>query len=150
MKKSFSIENGIIMAYFENGGHWEVPLKDIAIIGEYTTEDGPLADDYFVCIIDKSDIQHILGSEEGAFELMKEISEKLKFDLDPKLMLSTDFSSRIMYPTSAKGKPLFDIVEIKPKSLTGRIRSAFFKKNYFVLSSDAENIIQQNSSNSGI
>ena len=136
------LENGIISAVFKDGSGWELPVSEIALIGEYSTEEGPGVDDYFLCLVDNNGSIYTIGSEEGAFRLIDDLTKFWGVDLDPRLNLCTNNESRILFPFKEKGKALFDFVDCVPKSLIERLKLIFMKRQEMKFSSTANKIIQ--------
>lgn len=110
-----------VAADFGDGARWELPLADIMIVGEYSTEDGPGAEDHFVCLIDRDGNRYDVGAEEGAAVFLKELSGSLGSELIPRLLLETQFRSCILYPQTLAGCPLFEDV-CKPNGLIEKLR----------------------------
>ena len=107
-------------------GSWEVAVGDVRIIGEATTPDGP-ADDYFLCFA--------IGPEmwfeasfyaEGRDAFLRALGERLGSPLELGLCNSTDFASRVLWPSSLTGEPMFRYEIIPPKGIVGRVLSSMF------------------------
>ncbi|CAN5175350.1 hypothetical protein BH23VER1_BH23VER1_09740 [soil metagenome] len=47
----YRIEHGELSYRSEVYGSWKLPISEITLIGEYTNEDGPMADDYFLLFL---------------------------------------------------------------------------------------------------
>jgi hypothetical protein len=88
---------------------WEVPVSEVRVIGEYTTEGGPWADDWFVLLVGKdgnwfeapADV-HNLGV------VLTGLGERLQAPIAVALANSTSFRSRILWPPSLQGQQLLD------------------------------------------
>lgn len=140
--KYVSINGDRIVVPFRDGSIWEVLLSELALVGEYTTEDGPCASDHFICVVDRSGNRYDVSDEEGASEVVKELSVALGVPLVPALSLETQFSSRILYPTAIAGKPLF-VPPAPPNSIIGRVREFFGTLSHPLnLSSEAVSVIR--------
>jgi hypothetical protein len=116
-----------------------IPLADIALIGEYTTQSGPFAEDYFVLIHDVQDRVWEIGADEGAFEALEILSSAWSIPIKPELIFSTDFRSRILFPTAMLGRPLF--VRFPFETLCERIKNSLQYRQR--LSPDALDAIEQ-------
>lgn len=119
-----SIQGGRIKAQFADGARWDVALSDIVLVGEYSTQEGPWADDHFYCVIDKEGTRYDVGDEEGASLFLDQLSSALGVCLTPKLILSTDFASCILYPLQAYGQPLF-VLPLRPQTVFEKVKSLF-------------------------
>jgi hypothetical protein len=124
MKRIF-IDKGQIVANFDDGSGWSVPASEIAIVGEYSTESGPGAEDHFICIVDHSGTCYHVGDDEGAQDLLETLSDILGSKLVPHLRLETEFKSCILFPSSFESQPLFTEPSSQKQSLRGRIASFF-------------------------
>lgn len=106
----YMIADGLISYRSEVYGSWEIPVSDVTVIGEYTNEDGPFADDYFLVFVTRDDSGWFEGSfyGSGRDELVKELSVLLGSEISLELSHSTTFTSRILWPETMIGKALFD------------------------------------------
>jgi len=104
------IADGVISYRSEVYGSWKLPVSDVSVIGEYTNEDGPFADDYFLVFVTGDDSGWFEGSFYGdrRDELLQELSALLGSEIALELSHSTTFTSRILWPETMRGKALFD------------------------------------------
>ena len=101
-------------------------MSDVRIIGEATNQSGPpLWDDYFFCFatgpglwLEASFYAH------GRDEFLCALATKLGSPLEPGLCYSADFASRILWPPTLAGEPMFRFDPITPKGLLGRLLGA--------------------------
>jgi len=139
---SYYINDNRVTVTYSDGTSWELPISEIALIGEYSTQEGPGSEDHFICIIDKEGNRYDVGADEGATRLLSELSIALGVHLEPKLILNTDFNSCILYPCSAHGSPLF----VRPPKLVtfmDQVKSFFRRGEHELrLSDEAEALIQ--------
>ena len=103
------MESGTIH-YEYQGGCWSVPVSDVKVIGEHTDDHGPGVDDYFFVFLTKTHSYEASFYAEGRDQLLDEISREFGTPLVCDLVNSTDFRSRVMWPTSLAGQPLFDFL----------------------------------------
>lgn len=129
------IQDQIITARFKDGTSWKVNLNDIALVGEYSTQDGPGGDDHFVCIVGKDGTRYDVSHEEGAVQLLNELEVNLGQPLTPQLVLSTDFRSCILYPQCAVGRPLF-LMPKKPETIIQHLKLLFSRGDHELQLSD--------------
>jgi hypothetical protein len=96
---------------------WGVALDDLRIIGEFTTPDGPLLDDYFICFVavDGATLAAPIDAD-GCRETLAELGQRLGLALEPGLVNSTEYASRILWPAELRGEALF---EFRPSAARG-------------------------------
>ncbi|MGI9242273.1 MAG: hypothetical protein ACR2RV_15855 [Verrucomicrobiales bacterium] len=102
---------GEVLTYCSDAfGSWELPITDIAVIGEYTNEDGPLADDYFLVFLQGGEPGWLEGSffADGRDAVLMELSRKLGADISCGLAHQATFTSRILWPDHLMGRELFE------------------------------------------
>jgi hypothetical protein len=117
------IENKTIHYKTPNGG-WEIPISEIRIVGEHTNQSGP-AVDYFFIFLTASGGYEASFYAEGRESLLMELGQQLDSQLDCRLVNSTNFKSRIMWPPEMQDKALFDYTPApKPKGIWARIKHA--------------------------
>jgi hypothetical protein len=99
----------------------EFAVQDIQLIGEYTAPPGLLAADYFFSVkLRARELPiDIPAYAEGLLETLEELRQLLPGIGRPKLQMSTDFDSHVLYPAHVAGmamfkfrqesKPLFDV-----------------------------------------
>ena len=108
---------GDVLTYRSGGyGCWELPIAEITIIGEYTNEDGPFADDYFLVFVRDGEPGWLEGSffADGRDAILKELSARLGADLSCGQAHLATFRSRILWPDHLKGRVLF---EFRPEGI---------------------------------
>ena len=105
-------------------GNWQVPLSEIIAFGEYTTDNGPHIDDWYLVFVTR-DFNWVEASNycAGADDVRTALAQHWGVDgLYGELAFSTDFSSRAIWPAEIAGKPLFDFVE-RTQSIWEKIKS---------------------------
>ena len=92
----------------------EIVPERVLIIGEYTTNDGPYCDDYFVFVMMKDGVVETtpVASVLTGDSLVK-LGEALGAELQLELANRTDCSSNALYPPNVKGQPLFRTKQTK-------------------------------------
>ncbi len=90
-------------------GDWNLPIQKVRIIGEYTNQDGPGADDWFLAFIVNADEMWYEASisAAGRDEFLSQIGSHLGVELTSELVYSTDFNSRVLWPADIAGTELF-------------------------------------------
>lgn len=116
------LEGGSIHYKSKVYGEWQLPVDSLRLAGEYTNQNGPFFDDYF--LVFASDAK---GWFEASFHadgrdiFLRELGERLESKLKLGLHNSADFNSRILWPRDLAGKPLFEFYPTPPTSLWGRL-----------------------------
>ncbi|MHC4528847.1 MAG: hypothetical protein ACYTEX_10065 [Planctomycetota bacterium] len=106
--KIWMVEDNVIH-YERPGFSWELPVTRIRLLGEYTNQDGPYADDYFFVFATGPDRWYEASFyAEGSDSFLNGLSGILGHPLKPTLTNSTDFHSNVLWPAELAGRPLFD------------------------------------------
>jgi hypothetical protein len=85
----------------------EITAKSLAIIGEYTTSGGPMFDDHFLVVVYRNTrwVRYPMGEAHPVIARLEQVTgTKLAFALSN----VTTESSRILFPSELKGRPLLD------------------------------------------
>lgn len=105
-------------------GNWQIPIAEVVTFGEYTTNNGPYIDDWFLVFV-TTDFNWVEASNycDGCDAIRDELAEHWGVEsLRGELSFSTDFNSRALWPTEIAGEPLFDFVG-RPQSVWQKITS---------------------------
>lgn len=134
MKESGRIQlDGDIIRYRSAAyGDWDLPRSDVRIIGESTNQNGPFADDYFLCFATGPE-RWLEASfyAEGRDDFLRELGATLGSPLETGLCHSTDFASRVLWPPALAGQPMFRFEEMPPKGLLGLIFGSLQNRQTF-------------------
>ena len=134
------LEGGIIRYVSCVDDSWTMRLCDLRLLGELTNQNGPLADDWFLCFAenDRGWREASLDSE-GREVFLDALGKVLGALLRPALALSTDFASRILWPSALSAEPMFSFEDVPAKGTVGKIfglcdvRQTFSKQALLVL-----------------
>lgn len=118
------LDGGMLKYDSPDYGQWKIPVTDIIAFGEYTTDNGPFIDDWFMVFVTKN-LDWVEASNFCAD--CEEVRSKLaelwgQNSLHGKLWGSTDFASRVIWPAALAEQPLF-VWTPRPQSLWQRIKS---------------------------
>lgn len=114
----------------------EFNVQDIQVIGEYTAPPGMLASDYFFSfkLRGQAEVLDVPGYTEGLFETLAELRAVLPGIGMPKLQMSVDFASNVLYPAHVAGlamyafrqeqKPLIDLPLLRAVGSVQRVHKA--------------------------
>jgi hypothetical protein len=131
MNPSLRID-GTTLTYMQASGEfgWTLPIDVIVLIAEYTTNEGPYLDDYFLTFITVEDGKAFYSScsfyAEGRDDVFLELSARLGSTIEMGLAASTEWKSRIMWPSSMEGLEYFTFKSIPPKNLFQKLRQKIF------------------------
>ena len=109
------LEHGRIHYASRDYGSWELSVVDLKLYGEYTTDQGPFVDDWFMVFV-SSDGRWYEASTyaDASCEFRKQLVGFLGIeDLLGDLSVSTDFNSRILWPIKSRGLPLFRFTRVE-------------------------------------
>ena len=113
---------------------WDIPIDTLILIAEYTTNEGPMRDDYFLVF---------WGFEQGqlfemkcsfyavnAIDTMGALLTKLNAGTSLGLASSIEWDSRTLWPLTLAEKPYFEKVELVPATLRARISKAILGPSF--------------------
>lgn len=87
---------------------WLLNVSDIAVVGEYSNENGPFAPDYFHVYVTRDLSWHELPWDAvGGEAAVQAVGRELGFEPSYTLLMSTRFASCIAWPDNLVGRPLF-------------------------------------------
>ena len=106
---------------------WSIAICDVVLIAEYTTDDGPQADDYFLVFVTREEgelyYSKVTMYAAGINESLAELENTLGCSLDLALQSSTDLKSRVVWPQKLAGSAYFRYEQVVPEGFWDRVRS---------------------------
>lgn len=96
-------------------GSWSFPATDLRIFGEHTNDHGPMLDDWFMIFVTSAERGWYEASiyANCADEFRKQLGGFIGADdLHCELAASAGYASRIIWPQTLRGQPLFDFTPI--------------------------------------
>jgi hypothetical protein len=97
-------------------------MESVAVVGEYTTPSGPVADDHFLAIVLRSgEIVELTVGAEGTANAVAALEQRIGARIEFALANCTDAASRIIYPAALAERPLFDFV-VGPSGFMGLLK----------------------------
>jgi hypothetical protein len=130
-------DNSVIACTSQHYSSFSLPLAEVAVIGEFTTDNGPVIDDWFLVFVRRDGSEWFEASmyAGGIESLREQLSAALGSSIIGSLAASTDFASRIIWPVALAGRPLFTFSPSQlPASFIassspcdGRFRTAFLQ-----------------------
>ena len=106
---------------------WSIPISDVVLIAEYTTDEGPKADDYFLVFVTREEgefyYSNVTMYAAGINESLTELEGILGCALDLKLSSSSGLRSRVIWPKELAGSDYFRYEQVVPEGFWDRVRS---------------------------
>lgn len=100
---------------------WSVPMDEVLVIGEYSTDNGPFLEDLFCeFVVNETTWYEVPYDALGVREAMAMLAKALEAELPFELPLSSRFQSRVMWPECLRGVPLFEFRDVR-RSLWDRL-----------------------------
>jgi hypothetical protein len=111
---------------------WSIAVSDVVLIAEYTTDEGPHVDDYFLAFITRElgelYYSNVTMYAAGINESLTELESLLGCSLDLALHSSTKWSSRVVWPPKLAGSAYLRYEQAVPEGLWDRLRSRVLGK----------------------
>lgn len=135
---AFSFDSSAIIYHAPSGEVVSTPISEIAIIGEFTTPDGPFADDWFLVFVMRGTGQWMKFTmyAAGIEMLTGAFSDHLGCRVQVGLANRADFTSRIMWPLELVDQPLFTVIPVREGNLLRRLVSSIIPETKYHLSSE--------------
>ena len=138
--------DGTLITYTsQHYGSFSIPLSEVALIGEFTTDNGPFIDDWFLVLVPRSGGEWFETSiyAEGIESFLEQLSAALGSTIIGSLAASTDFASRIIWPMALAGRPLFTFSPVTDSGFLRRIKLSMLPEVSHSLSPDALSAIER-------
>ena len=91
------------------------------ILGEYTNNDGPFLDDYFLVFVTRAGQSYRASFYcEGRDEFVEAFGTNFGASIVFALVGSTDFASSVLWPSELAGKPLYEFADVPPQGKVGK------------------------------
>ena len=103
---------------------WTLRVEDLRVLGEATNEDGPFADDYFICFgLNSTTWLEASFYSEGMQEFLIDLQAYLSASFMLNLQGSTSFDNVILWPEHLAGQAMFDYHVAEPKNVIAKLVS---------------------------
>jgi hypothetical protein len=126
---------------------WEMPIERVLVIGEATTDHGPFADDYWLCFATgPHEWYEASFYAAGREEFLKGLSDRLGVPIELRLIGSTNYTSRVLWPALLADKPMFVYTSKWPSNGLLRVVVKLLGgpfSNVETLSQDVERYLQE-------
>jgi len=112
--------------YRDTTGHllWHIKAKNIVLVAEYTTNEGPFGDDWFLVfgIAHRTPFFFTCTGYSDGIETVLEFL-RTRFAIAPKLYNSTEWKSVVLWPNAIEDTPLVDFSQREPRNWRERLRT---------------------------
>jgi hypothetical protein len=117
-----------VLEYRDERGHllWRLKPEDIVLVAEYTTNEGPFGDDWFLVFAVANKIPYFMtcsvysDGRDTALEFLR-----TRFAIEPKLTNSTEWKSVVLWPKVIAGATLIEFSQREPRNWRERFRAWF-------------------------
>jgi hypothetical protein len=113
---------------------WQIPVENIMLMAEYTTDEGPLIDDYFVVFVasdgDEWNIATASFYSDGRDRIVRSLAQRWGSDIELSLSNSTEWKSRVAWPSPLVGREYFEFREVVPRTRIAELRRVAFGPAY--------------------
>lgn len=120
------------LEYLDSGGaqRWTLSIDSILLIAEYTTNEGPHVDDYFLVFVTAEDSKLFFSTcsfyVDGRDEALSVLQERLGSHIQLALQGCTEWKSRVAWPSTMAGTEYFTFKDIPPMGLLERVKKILF------------------------
>ncbi|MBZ5491232.1 MAG: hypothetical protein LAO76_09905 [Acidobacteriia bacterium] len=126
MKSQLQVKDSDLEYSGEDGRvFWSLPIPSIALIAEYTTNEGPLFDDYFLVFITIEDMFYFHTASFYAAsrdETLAALKKLLGSTFELKLIGSTEWDSHAMWPQEIAGNKYFQFKPVRPETMLQKVK----------------------------
>jgi hypothetical protein len=114
------------LEYRDEFGHllWHIKSGSIVLVAEYTTNEGPFGDDWFLVFAVANKTPWIFTCSvysEGAEKALEFL--QARFGVTPKLINSTEWKSAVLWPKTLAGAPVIEFSQQQPHNWRERLRT---------------------------
>jgi hypothetical protein len=97
---------------------WSIRITDVVLVAEYTTDQGPSVDDYFLVFVTKEHgelfYSSVTMSATGINAALEEMETQLGGDLELKLSATRCWASRVVWPRHLAGVEYLEAEAVPP------------------------------------
>jgi hypothetical protein len=113
---------------------WSLPVKSILLIAEYTTNEGPYVDDYFLVFVTAEESKVYFStcpfSSAGIGEGLNLLQQRLGSPIQLELQGSTEWKSRVAWPPEMQGTQYFTFKLAPAETFTEKIKKRLLGPTY--------------------
>src|SRR5215510_9545356 len=113
---------------------WSLPVESLVLISEYTTDEGPYIDDYFLVFVTVEDGSLYFSTcsfySDGVDETFSILRERLGSPIQLGLVDSTEWRSRVVWPVKIADSEYFTFMAVTADTLTEKLRKKLLGPTY--------------------
>jgi len=131
-----SLERDELRYQAGRGCAWSLLVRQLAVVGEYTNQSGPWADDWFMVFVCRDSSQFFLAPAyaNGIDSVRERLGKTLGAPLPATLANCAEFNSVVLWPSSLAGSTLMSFEAPLLSGFFARVRNALFPSVSAVLS----------------
>jgi hypothetical protein len=143
---------GSTMQYIFHGEvQWTLPLENLVLIAEYTTNEGPYVDDYFLVFVTMEEGAIFFSRSsfysEGRAPTLKELANWLGTPLEPSLtgadVGAREWNSRVVWPPQMAAKQYFTFTKAPPPDILEKLKNRVLGSAYeYAISQEVREYIE--------
>lgn len=124
------------LEYSDDGGKifWSLPISSIVLISEYTTNEGPQADDYFLIFITvEKDVFYFHTASfyaAGTDAALAALQELLGSTFELQLTGSTEWDSRVIWPEEMANSKYFKFKPVLPETFLQKVKEKLLGETF--------------------
>src|SRR6185312_9065983 len=127
MKNQLQVKDSDLEYSGENGRvFWSLPISSTVLIAEYTTNEGPQCDDYFLVFVTiEKDMFHFHTASfysAGRDETLAALKQLLGSTFELELTGSTEWDSRAIWPQEIAGNKYFQFKPVRPETMLQKVK----------------------------
>ncbi len=124
--RTFIRDGHIVWETYKGEQLQTIPIKQIKLVGEYTTSEGPFVDDWFyVFVSGKGEIRRVSVYAIGAEEMLEELGKQLGAKVYGQLATSAVWNTNVLWPPHLMGQKLFETINPQPASFWENVKFKF-------------------------
>jgi hypothetical protein len=105
---------------------WSLPIESIILVAEYTTNEGPYVDDYFLVFVTSEEGELHFSTcsfySGGRDETLSALQQRLGSPISLGLQGSTEWRSRVAWPIKMAETEYFTFTEAPAKTMTEKLK----------------------------
>ena len=113
---------------------WSVSVRDLILVAEYTTNEGPYLDDYFLVFVTIQDGKPVFSTcsfyADGRDEVCRTLRQQFGITVEFGLLQSTEWSSRVTWPERLAGEDYFKFNLCPPTTVREKLSNAVFGPSF--------------------
>ena len=127
---------------------WSLPVHSIVLLAEYTTNEGPYVDDYFLVFVTAEDGKLYFSSSTfyaaGRDEALSRLQEQLGTRIRLELQGTAEWRSRVVWPSDMAGRQYFTFTPVPADTLLERLKKKLLGTTYeYTIAEDVRNYLRE-------